>query len=75
MTISEIPMHIWLVVFGYVTTAAGMIIRHEVKISNMKEENKTQDKTITEIYDKVSATREDVAEIKGMLSSRSRDRG
>jgi hypothetical protein len=42
-------------------------------IDDLKKENHEQNKTTSSMYDKVSATREDVAEIKGMLGSRVND--
>jgi hypothetical protein len=69
----EVPLNLWLLLGGQFVAFVYAWSRALLNISNLKKENVNQNKTISAIYDKVSATREDVAEIKGMLGSRSRD--
>lgn len=69
----EVPFSLWVILGGQFVAFVFAWGRALLSISNLKEKNIKQDNTISAIYDKVSATREDVAEIKGMLGARSSD--
>ena len=81
MKLDEIPITIWAIIGGQFVAFAIAWGRALLDISNLKkdictsktenkEQNEKQNKTISDMYDKVSETREDVAQIKGMLSTR-----
>ena len=81
MKLDEIPITIWAIIGGQFVAFAIAWGRALLDISNLKkdictsktenkEQNEKQNKTISAMYDKVSETREDVAQIKGMLSTR-----
>ena len=86
MKVEEIPVTIWVLLGGqfmafiFAWGRALLNISHlkqeseDHKLEN-KEETAKQNKTISAMYDKVSATREDVATIKGLLGARSTDTG